>query len=136
VPAIIPGGCTSKLQPLDVSINKPVKSYLRRSWTDYIRDATNAIKPDESTNGRIKAASKQTILDWVVNAMDELNKKSTMIIKSFKVCGISVNLSGTENALIRNAEQLNDTDDDSDTEFEGFSPEDLKEAMDKLLENE
>lgn len=137
VPAIIPGGCTSKLQPLDVSINKPVKSYLRRSWTEYIRDATNALQSsDETSNGRIKTASKQIVLDWVINAMDTLKEKRAMIVKSFKVCGISVNLSGSENALIRNDNELNTMDDDSDTEFEGFSPEDLKMAMDKLLETE
>ena len=26
----IPGGCTSVLQPLDVSLNKPFKSYIRQ----------------------------------------------------------------------------------------------------------
>ena len=26
VPLVIPGGCTSKIQPLDVSLNKPFKS--------------------------------------------------------------------------------------------------------------
>jgi len=28
----IPGGCTSVLQPLDIGINKPFKSYIRQSW--------------------------------------------------------------------------------------------------------
>ena len=35
---VIPGGCTSVLQPLDVSINKPVKSVLRKCWETYNYD--------------------------------------------------------------------------------------------------
>ncbi len=30
--AIIPGECTSKVQPLDVSCNKPFKAVLRERW--------------------------------------------------------------------------------------------------------
>jgi hypothetical protein len=29
--AVIPGGMTSQIQPLDVSVNKPFKDYLRRN---------------------------------------------------------------------------------------------------------
>ena len=36
VPVVIPGGCTSKLQPLDVSLNKPVKAHIRQHWSQYI----------------------------------------------------------------------------------------------------
>ena len=33
---VIPGVCTSVLQPRDISINKPLKSYMRHSWGQYM----------------------------------------------------------------------------------------------------
>ena len=44
VPVVIPGGCTSKVQPLDVSLNKPFKSYVRCYWLDYILEQPANIK--------------------------------------------------------------------------------------------
>lgn len=32
----IPAGCTPILQPLDVSINKPFKSYVKQCWTEFM----------------------------------------------------------------------------------------------------
>ena len=34
---IIPGGCTSKVQPLDVCLIKPFKSVLRGKWLEYLQ---------------------------------------------------------------------------------------------------
>ncbi len=33
---IIPGGCTSKVQPLDVCLNKPFKDVFRTQWMQYM----------------------------------------------------------------------------------------------------
>lgn len=40
-PSLIPAGCTSLVQPLDVSINKPLKEYVRSLTEDAIRDCEN-----------------------------------------------------------------------------------------------
>ena len=33
---VIPGGCTSVLQPLDVCLNKPFKVHMRQKWNEWM----------------------------------------------------------------------------------------------------
>ena len=34
--AVIPGGLTSQLQPLDLSVNKPFKGFMHEEWAKWI----------------------------------------------------------------------------------------------------
>ena len=99
---VIPGGCTSVLQPLDVSINKPVKAILRQSWEQYMLDQTN------TSSGKISPPSKQAIVNWIEEANDKLNSKPCIVKKAFLVTGLSNALGGYEDRLIRNDEMRKD----------------------------
>ena len=44
--AVIPGGLTKKLQPLDIAVNKPFKDQLRAKWENWMdgMDRTNKLQ--------------------------------------------------------------------------------------------
>ncbi len=122
--AIIPGGCTSKIQPLDVSINRPFKDSLKRSWVGYMESQVNA---GGAGMVKIPKPSKQLVLNWVVAAWRELQKRPELIRRSFKVCGISNDLDGDEDELVRCSKYI--SEDLKEPESEDLD-EDLFEEFD------
>jgi hypothetical protein len=109
---VIPGGCTSKLQPADVSWNKPFKSHLSEMYDEWLFSG-----PVEKTKGgNRRAPSKSLILKWIKQSWDAISPD--IIRKSFKKCGISNALDGSEDNLFQN-----EGDDDP---FEGFDEEDVR----------
>ena len=120
--AVIPGGLTSLLQPLDVSLNKPFKHGVRKQWmADGIHEFT--------ATGRQKKASEELICSWISQAWNAI--PSEMIAASFLKCGITNNLDGSEDELVYNStENTHELDDssienlfesDSESEVEGFA---------------
>ena len=58
----IPGGCTSKIQPLDVCLNKPFKAYIRGVWEEYM--AEKAISTHTAA-AQIPTVSAADIVEWL-----------------------------------------------------------------------
>ena len=74
--------------------------------------------------------SKQLVLHWFVAAWRELEERPELIRRSFKVCGISNNLDGTEDKLVRCkyiSEELQDQPGDLHQEEEDFEEDPFAE---------
>jgi len=76
--AVIPGGLTSQLQPLDVSVNKPLKGFMHEEWAKWIEAPTHHVTLAE----RVKWPSISNVCKWVKNSWQRV--KSETIVKSLK----------------------------------------------------
>ena len=132
----VPGGCTPIAQPADVAWNLPFKTALRKEWKAWREQDIR------TPQNNFKMATRQDVINWVSKAWRAVKEET--VKKSFKYCGISNKLDGTEDALLSDnmmdaiyeagrLEDLQDeaaqllfmSDSDTDSEFSGFSESDL-----------
>jgi len=123
--AVIPGGLTSLLQPLDVSLNKPFKDGVRKKWMQWMADGIHEF----TATGREKKPSEELICSCISETWNDISAE--MITAAFLKCGITNSLDGSENMVYVSTEDTNEPDhddsfvrewftSDSEAEFEGF----------------
>lgn len=125
--AVIPGGLTSVVQPLDVCLNKPLKDRLREKWTTWMVEGEKALTP----GGKVKAASLTTVASWVLEAWRDL--PGDMVERSFKKCGISNAIDGTEDDLLWEEEETCTTEEENEDEDEDPYDDQLTEEWRNLF---
>ena len=122
--AIIPGGLTGQLQPLDVSISKPFKEKVRVLCFNWMAGESDH---ELTRGGRLKKPSITLWCLWVIQAWDEIDP--TVVIKAFKKCSISNALDGSED----NTLYEDDSDDDCDADpFADIDNEDEEMLCDDI----
>ena len=68
------------------SDDKPFKQILKGCWSEFTHES---VSETADKAGKIKTASKQQVVDWVVKAWEMMKEKSELISKSFQVTGIT-----------------------------------------------
>ena len=113
----VPLGTTSLVQPVDVVFNAPFKAAIDKLATEHLHHNVNAY-----LHGQINASQRRILLTtWIGQAWEEVASRKEMIRRSFKKCGISVAIDGSEDNDINiegledysvNDEELDDSDGD------------------------
>ena len=90
---IIPGGCTSIVQPMHRCINRPFKEHVRASWQEWMRQDRAKTK-----KGNLKQPTRQDAINWVSKAWESIKQET--LTRSFLMCGISNALDSSEDDLV------------------------------------
>ena len=91
--AIVPANCTDRLQPLDVSVSKPVKDFLRskvQSW--YSDQICSSLKGDEyePTVDLQMSVVKSLGAQWLIEMYDYMKSRPDIISNGFRDAGIII----------------------------------------------
>ena len=109
---------TSMLQPLDVSVNKPFKVLLRRTWNEWMMSGQHTYTPA----GNMRCPEMALMCQWIVDAWQAIDP--AIIIKSFLKCCISNAMDGTQDDIVWDdsddiplAQLLSATQEDDDADI-------------------
>ena len=100
---MVPGNCTDRLQPLDVSVNKPAKDFLRakfQQWySDKIRDSLDSTNKEGVVDLKLSVV-KPLGAQWLMDLYDYMLQKPELIINGFCGAGNQFNLKGKCNDFL------------------------------------
>ena len=89
--AMVPPNCTDRLQPMDVSVNKAVKNFLRQQfqmwYADQVCEQLAKNRADETVDLKLSIV-KPLGASWIIKAYDYITSQSDIVINGFKGSGL------------------------------------------------
>ena len=99
IPVPIPSNCTDRLQPVDVSVNKPLKDHLRNSFTKWYASQVQEQLQEGTRIEEVKVDLRLSVMKeleakWLVSAYHYLKSTKTIIQNGFKEVGVTDAIEG------------------------------------------
>ncbi|KAF4801721.1 pogo transposable element with KRAB domain-like protein [Turdus rufiventris] len=141
--AVIPGGLTKEMRPLDISIIRSFKAKLRLLWENWMMEGDHSY----TKTVRLRQASYATVCQWILDAWGKVI--ATTIIQGFTkadiIRGLTSNAIESTEIYDSDSEEMGDVgsglldapiaqlliSDTEDEEFEGFMED---EAADEVAD--
>lgn len=96
LPAVVPAGCSSKIQPLDVCIKRTVKNFLHKKWKEQAREMADAACDSD--------VLLQLVLVWLGEVLGVIGDSPELVQRSFLVASVLPGPDGNVNSPTRNAD--------------------------------
>lgn len=96
LPAVVPAGCSSKIQPLDVCIKRTVKNFLHKKWKERAREMADSACDSD--------VLLQLVLNWLSEVLGVLGDSPELVQRSFLVASVVPGPDGNVNSPTRNAD--------------------------------
>ncbi|XP_063001871.1 pogo transposable element with ZNF domain [Elgaria multicarinata webbii] len=96
LPAVVPAGCSSKIQPLEVCIKRTVKNFVHKKWKEQAKEMA-----DSTCDSDILL---QLVLCWLAEALEVIGDCPELVQQSFLVASVLPGPDGTANTPTRNAD--------------------------------
>ncbi|XP_011408602.1 PREDICTED: uncharacterized protein LOC105315598 [Amphimedon queenslandica] len=92
---LIPPNCTDRLQPLDLSINKPAKDFMKRQFQNWyasiiLKQLEDGV--EESVDLRL-TIMKPLMANWMIDLYQYFTTQPQLIVNGFQAAGITSSLS-------------------------------------------
>ncbi|KAK2909608.1 pogo transposable element with ZNF domain [Channa argus] len=86
LPTVIPGGCSFCLQPLEVCLKPVLQRFLLSRWIKFtVRDPKEL---EETSPNRLHTNVAELLVEWLVEALTQLNNHAQLWKKSFHLAGV------------------------------------------------
>ena len=131
---IIPPNCTGELQPMDIYVNKVVKSLLRSKFSEWYSDELTEIfingdddEPVDISSARMKCIGGR----WLMEVIEHLQDNPHIVVNGFKHAGIhqALGILADENDLSPYSDRSYEYSDESESFDEDEMPDDVSTPL-------
>ena len=116
--AFLPANTTDRLQPLDLSISKPAKDFIRDKFRHWYANEVSQGLQNDTKNGVVPVDMQAGVMKelgakWLVGFYDHVRSNPNLIVNGFKEAGI---LEALENDVVPPPPHYGTPSDEDETE--------------------